>query len=404
MSGKYQSKPYRPAKPRRYFPGRPISGEEFEDEDEEDVQEDVDEDDEQEIEREQEAANFQNRDNIEQLSDTVEVKKESEIQESIVEDESTEGEYVTEEEDVEEEEPEETVNIKQEPNNLTDHIKQDPDRAQFTTDESIKVKKEEKPDEQDEEEDSEGSSDSSGTEDESDESDSEDQVTLARPVFIRKNKRNQAAVSKLTESNTATGPSKQHETAAPPQDTGLKINRKEETLKMIESTIRQERAEEAAKFASDNQGLDEVDDTDDLDPVAEREAWKERELARLRRARQELEQEEAEKEEIENRRQMNERELTRQDQEKIEQERKAKSERHKAGYMQKYYHRGAFYQEDEILKRDFSEAVEDDYKDKSVLPKALQVRSGLGLKGRSKYRTLAEEDTTREPDTKRSRR
>jgi microfibrillar-associated protein 1 len=52
--------------------------------------------------------------------------------------------------------------------------------------------------------------------------------------------------------------------------------------------------------------------------------------------------------------------------------------------MQKYYHKGAFYQdkEDEILNRDYNIAVGEDLYDKSIMPNLKQKRRGeYGKKG-----------------------
>ena len=56
--------------------------------------------------------------------------------------------------------------------------------------------------------------------------------------------------------------------------------------------------------------------------------------------------------------------------------------------MQKYYHKGAFYQdsEDPLFKRDYNMPTPMEMVDKSVLPKILQKRIGnFGKKGQSKY-------------------
>lgn len=66
-------------------------------------------------------------------------------------------------------------------------------------------------------------------------------------------------------------------------------------------------------------------------------------------------------------------------------------------FMQKYYHKGAFYQdsEDEVFKRDYNLPTPMEMQDKSMLPKLLQKRIGnFGKKGQSKYTHLTQEDTS----------
>lgn len=114
-----------------------------------------------------------------------------------------------------------------------------------------------------------------------------------------------------------------------------------------------------------------MDDTDGLDPAGEFDAWRARELARLLRDKQAQAARDEEREEIERRRAMPEEQRLREDMEYAEQTRAR--EKTQMGFLQKYYHKGAFHQDDDLLKRDYTAATESQV-DMSMLPKVMQVR------------------------------
>ncbi|KAK9481038.1 splicing factor, Prp19-binding domain-containing protein [Lipomyces japonicus] len=261
--------------------------------------------------------------------------------------------------------------------NLNDRFKEE--RREFLPE--VDNTNHEESEEGSEEESSEGETESESEEEE------EDKKVLLRPVFVPKNKRNGAAAQL---------------SASTEQDEDTKAQKKEETLQIIEQQIRVEaEAHAKASLHEDNAAanLADIDDADDLDPLAERAAWKLRELKRVKREREELEQREKELEEIERRRNLTEDQRMEEDGERLRDQQDEKRSR-KIGFMQKYYHKGAFYQDMEILKRDYTEANEDAVKDKSVLPKAMQVRDdNLGLRGRSKYTHLLDQDTSKGQDS-----
>ena len=176
--------------------------------------------------------------------------------------------------------------------------------------------------------------------------------------------------------------------------------RKEEAIKFVENEMRvaAQAAMEAELSLEANRGIEAVDDTDDIDPTAEKAAWKLRELQRIKKERESLIARELEREELEKRRNMDESERLKEDyarKREIEEERE--QNRGKMEFMQKYYHKGAFYQDEEVLKRNYNVATAEEHRHKEVLPKSLQIRSGeLGRASRTKYTHLTEEDTSRQ--------
>jgi microfibrillar-associated protein 1 len=247
---------------------------------------------------------------------------------------------------------------------------------------------------------SESSSEEEEEDSEEEESSSEsDAPVLVKPTFISKAKRGQAAAGKsVVAANTKPAIT----------DAAAAAKRKEQTLALAEHSLQHQADLEALlqQTTALDAELAKIDDTDETDAAAERAAWRLRELARLQRDREALVERERAREELETLRegtteQQREAEAIarrQKEQEKEKAKKKATEDQSSGNYMQRYYHKGAFFQEDEFIKnRDFSGAVEDDYRDKRVLPKALQARTSgeVGLRGRSKYRSLAEEDTSR---------
>ena len=89
--------------------------------------------------------------------------------------------------------------------------------------------------------------------------------------------------------------------------------------------------------------IPDVDDTDGLDPTAEFEAWRLRELGRIKTEREAELQREKEREEIERRRAMPAEQRMKED---VEHAQKLRDEKPKGQqrFLQKYWHKGAFHQ------------------------------------------------------------
>jgi microfibrillar-associated protein 1 len=253
----------------------------------------------------------------------------------------------------------------------------------------------------------EGSETSAETSDEEEESSSEEepQRKFQRPTFIKKSDRGKSSsaanLSLGTHTDGRASPSSAMETFQTDE-----MRRKEMADLMIKDKLERDAAARAAgrKGWDDDDEVaaeDVVDDTDGLDPEAEYAAWKLRELKRLKRDREAIEQREKEIEEIERRRNLTQSEREAEDRKYLEQQKEDREDgRGKAGFLQRYHHKGAFFQDDEtaeiLRKRDLMGAkFVDEVQNREALPQYMQVRdmTKLGKKGRTRYTDLKGEDT-----------
>uniref|UniRef100_A0A9J7X511 Microfibril associated protein 1 n=1 Tax=Cyprinus carpio carpio TaxID=630221 RepID=A0A9J7X511_CYPCA len=211
--------------------------------------------------------------------------------------------------------------------------------------------------------------------------DSEDETEpRLKPVFIRKKDRVTVAEREAEEQRQ-----KELEIEAKKQVE----ERRRYTLKIVEEEAKKEYEENKRTLAA----LDGLD-TDGENEEEEYEAWKVRELKRIKRDREDREAIEKEKAEIERFRTL------------TEEERRAelrtngkvvtnKATKGKYKFLQKYYHRGAFFldEEQDVFRRDFSAPTLEDHFNKTILPKVMQVKN-FGRSGRTKYTHLVDQDTT----------
>lgn len=326
---------------------------------------------------------------------------------SVAEDHSSEDEYETEEEEQDQPSapppkassfPTDAAKIA---NNLR-NVDLNQRRRQAAAEEAARLEaeklireKEEEGFETEESEDEESSEGSEASESGSEESSSEDEAPkkLLRPTFIKKNQRkdDSALAAKKTEDKLWAEQEAQ---------------RKAKANEMIQEQLERDAATKAAgkKDWDDDEDVDadEVDDTDDIDPETERAAWKLRELKRVKRDREAIEEAEREREEIERRRNLTQEEREAEDKVFLEQQKEEREGKGKMGYMQKYFHKGAFFQDDAkaegLDRRDImGSRYQDDVVNRELLPQYMQIRdmTKLGRKGRTKYKDLKNEDTGR---------
>ncbi|KAM7280617.1 hypothetical protein ACFE04_007751 [Oxalis oulophora] len=225
------------------------------------------------------------------------------------------------------------------------------------------------------------------------ETDSEEEQmgkVMAKPTFVRKADRETIAERERIEAE---------ERALEELAKRRLAERKVETRQIVVEEIKKD--EQIHKTMELESNIEDIDTDDEINEAEEYEAWKIREIGRIKRDREEREAMVREREEVEKLRNMTE-------DERREWERRnpkpAPPTKQKWRFMQKYHHKGAFFQSgaddhpgaggtDEIYNRDFSAPTGDDRMDKSILPKVMQVKH-FGRSGRVKWQHLVAEDTT----------
>ncbi|XP_061742936.1 microfibrillar-associated protein 1 [Nerophis ophidion] len=211
--------------------------------------------------------------------------------------------------------------------------------------------------------------------------DSEDEAEpRLKPVFIRKKDR-------VTVAEREVELQKQRELEA--EAKRQQEERRRYTLKIVEEEAKKEFEENRRTLAA----LDDLD-TDGENEEEEYESWKIRELKRIkkdREAREAMEKEKAEIDRFHNLKDEERRAELRNNGKVVTN----KASKGKYKFLQKYFHRGAFFmdEEEDVYKRDFSAPTLEDHFNKTILPKVMQVKN-FGRSGRTKYTHLVDQDTT----------
>jgi microfibrillar-associated protein 1 len=223
------------------------------------------------------------------------------------------------------------------------------------------------------------------------------QRPLLKPVFIPRNARAADAANSAVDSEPLSFVSERivH-----------KAEQREEARQLVADVLRRDYEAELKAATGNVSGVvipdpnagvfdpASVDDTDDPEHFEEEYlAWKLRELLRIKAEKDERERWDREKAELERIRNMTEEERRQIDAEKASEWEAQPQSQYK--FLQKYYHKGAFFQEEhsKLLARDYAEATGADRSSKDILPAMMQVRD-FGKKGRSKWAHLTAEDTT----------
>lgn len=215
-----------------------------------------------------------------------------------------------------------------------------------------------------------------------------DDAAMLKPVFVPKEKRATLIEQQAKEKAAAARALKETKEAE---------QRQRESRRLVAQEIRREKEQTERHLDNAGSDVDMPDDTDDPEELLEFEAWKVREMQRLTREKEEREAINKEKSETERRRNLTEEERRKED---IALGKLKHKHKEKWNFLQKYYHKGVFYMDEDsisdkndVRKRDNTKATGEDTFNKEAMPKVMQVKN-FGRSGQTKWKHLAAEDTT----------
>eukprot|EP01128_Nolandella_sp_AFSM9_P004242 TRINITY_DN186_c3_g3_i1.p1 TRINITY_DN186_c3_g3~~TRINITY_DN186_c3_g3_i1.p1 ORF type:complete len:463 (-),score=148.43 TRINITY_DN186_c3_g3_i1:39-1427(-) len=218
--------------------------------------------------------------------------------------------------------------------------------------------------------------------------------TVIRPTFVRKAQRQLVTEAEAEEEKEKERLERKEAEAK---------SRKERTKQLLQDQISRDKEaldekENETVYDSDGEAVEEADEDDPIYKQTEYEKWKFRELLRIKRDRAEREEYKNVRADAARRRAMTDDEVM------AERRANGEDEKEKTNmkFMQKYYHKGAFYQEElGSLEKKADEWTAptgwDREVDMAAMPKVLQVKN-FGLAGRTKYTHLVDQDTSTKDD------
>jgi microfibrillar-associated protein 1 len=253
------------------------------------------------------------------------------------------------------------------------------------------------------------SSSEDGSSSDSDSSSSEDEPAplMAKPLFVPKRKRLHLEQEKLETERAL----KEQEEAAKKQEQQRKMQSRALVAQVV-STVGPGAADDG-NVSEDEEGLAlrMLDDKDDVDPDTERDLWEVRELGRLLEEIDRLRKKEQEEAEYRRRQQLTDKQAQAEDEASGRYQQPGMNRmlpqdgiKDQPKYLQKYFHRGAYYMdedemdEDDVRRRakEYERGVTESAKSRGdirKLPQIMQVKQ-FGRASQSKYQGLTKEDTS----------